>query len=854
MDIRFDRQSLLLDRQRTVIRAAEFHYWRLPARELWHEVLLRIRAAGYNAVDVYYHWAFHSPRPNEYRFEGLADVDVLHRLIEEVGLFLLARPGPYICAETDGGGLPGWLLADATVPLRCRKGMVPAASPVFLRAVQQWFGEILPRVIDCENLIALQIENEYMTDAMEDQIGYMEQLYSMVRGFGVSVPIFHNGAYRPGDWQGAVDICGHDVYPFPFGSADWRGDAADALRDLDRLGERLRPACPYSPLAIPELQAGGYDGWGGAGYPALRAAWGRDRLGLLTRTALAQQITFYTHYMFYGGTNWDCLGSPDVYTSYDYGAPLHETLAVSERYAEAKQTALAAAAIAPILTDGNPSDAVQLDPPDLKFREIRHDTGLMVCVRNLAAEHRTGHLSAPPWQLPVSLAPGTARLMMLGAVLSPEWRWASNAELLTTLSDRIIFLVAPPDGATLLLLGDGKILEHDATLTVEDGEPRRVTAPGTGVHRLLLSDNYGEYAIYILDQDEADRTWRGEIDGLQRVICGPDLFIIDGGELRAYSRTARSVAIVDLNSLEPGLPTDDYELAAPADAPTPEFGPWTLRRGGEEIASDFDDEQWFDVPATANPAMEQWGIYYGVAWYRARYEGVAKVLELNARHHASVYVNGTHVQSIDWDPPTNGADDEPPVVVTLPAKGQHKKDTNVLVVLTESLGHNKGFAGDDNRNPRGILHATLDDAPLAWRLRSGFLPGQTGDVLGRERMPSADHWPEVATGDTPPPLPPDAHVVAYTSTLHAPLPAGHWAPLEIEISACPGKGFLIVNDCLVGRFWGAKGPQHRFVVPPTFLDADGCAEVTLLVWARGESGVVGPLSAVREPVHRVTIL
>ena len=148
--------------------------------------------------------------------------------MEDAGLFLIARPGPYICAETDGGGFPGWLLADRTVALRCRTGMASLASPVFLRAVQQWFGEVLPRITACENLIAVQIENEYMTETMEDQVGYMEQMYSMVRGFGVGVPIFHNGAYRPGDWQAAVDICGHDVYPFSFGEANWRPDAADA--------------------------------------------------------------------------------------------------------------------------------------------------------------------------------------------------------------------------------------------------------------------------------------------------------------------------------------------------------------------------------------------------------------------------------------------------------------------------------------------------------------------------------------------------------------------------------------------------------------------------------------------------
>ena len=854
MDIRFDRQSLLLDRQRTLIRGAAFHYWRLPSKALWADVLRRIRAAGYNAVDVYYHWGFHSPRPNVYRFDGLRDIDELHHLIEDIGLFLIARPGPYICAETDGGGFPGWLLADTTVPLRCRQGMTPIASAVYLQAVQQWFGEVIPRIRDCANLIAFQIENEYMTESMEDQVGYMEQLYSMVRGFSVSVPLFHNGAYRPGDWQGAVDICGHDAYPFPFGAGNWRADAADALHDFDRLGERLRPACPYSPMFIPELQAGGYDAWAGEGYPALRAAWGRDRLGLLTRCALAQQFTLYTHYMFYGGTNWDFIGNPEVYTSYDYGAPIAETLELGERYAEAKQVACAAAALDALIMEGEPSAAVIVDPPELRYAELRRESQFLVCLRNLSDTPQDARLTAPPWQLTATVQPGTARLVCLGVPLSPTWRWASDAELLTTLSERIVFLVTPPGGATLWLLGDGTIVEHDPTLTVEPGEPCRVTVPGEGVHRLFLADEYGDYAFFLLDQSAADRAWRAEIEGLERMVLGPDYFVNDTGQLQVYAREPCSVSIVDLNSLEAGLPTDDYDVPGAEAVPPPAFGPWTLRVGGQEASPEFDHGDWIEIPATANPAMEQWGVYYGAVWYRTSFDGIAKHLTLNARHHASVYVNGTHVAAPEWAPPANGPDDEPAVEIALPGKLQDANGTNVLAVLVESLGHNKGFAGDDYRNPRGILSAALDGEPVTWRLRAGLMPGISGDVLGEEGACNVDTWPEAATADQPPALPADAPLVAYTSTLTAPLPPGHWAPLEIEVAGCPGKGFLAVNDTLVGRLWPAMGPQRRFVVPPAWLDANGSCEITLVVWSRGEAGTVGPVRAYREPVYRVTTL
>ena len=279
-----------------------------------------------------------------------------------------------------------------------------------------------------------------------------------------------------------------------------------------------------------------------------------------------------------------------------------------------------------------------------------------------------------------------------------------------------------------------------------------------------------------------------------------------------------------------------------------------MRRGGAEANPDYDLATWLDVPASANSAIEQWGIYYGPVWYRTTYTGVAQTLRLNARHHASVYLNGVHVQSVDWNPPPQGPDDEPPVDIALPHDRQHTDGENVLAVLVEHLGHNKGFVGNDARNPRGILDAALDGAAVAWRLRAGLVPGPTGDVLGAERTISVESWEVIGTGDSLPALPKDAPLVAYTSVLSAPIPAGHWAPLEIEIDACPGKGFLIVNGTVIGRVWAAKGPQHRFVVPPTWLNADGEMEMTLLVWPRADAGPVGPVRALREPIHRVTTL
>ena len=106
MNVTFDRKSLLIDGRRVFLRGGAFHYFRLPAPGLWRDRLLKIKRAGYNAVDLYFPWSYHSEAPGHYDFTGIRDVDYLLDLVEETGLYLIARPSPFINAELSGGGTP----------------------------------------------------------------------------------------------------------------------------------------------------------------------------------------------------------------------------------------------------------------------------------------------------------------------------------------------------------------------------------------------------------------------------------------------------------------------------------------------------------------------------------------------------------------------------------------------------------------------------------------------------------------------------------------------------------------------------------------------------------------------------
>src|SRR5215468_5890090 len=102
--ITYDKYSLMIDGQRTMIWSGEFHYWRLPSPSLWQDVLQKMKAEGYNAVSIYFDWAYHSPKQGVYDFTSVRNVDLLLDMAQQAGLYVIARPGPYINAETSAGG------------------------------------------------------------------------------------------------------------------------------------------------------------------------------------------------------------------------------------------------------------------------------------------------------------------------------------------------------------------------------------------------------------------------------------------------------------------------------------------------------------------------------------------------------------------------------------------------------------------------------------------------------------------------------------------------------------------------------------------------------------------------------
>src|SRR5215831_18193567 len=187
--ITWDRYSLMIDGQRVFVWSGEFHPFRLPSPSLWRDVLQKLKANGYSAVSMYFDWGYHSARQGVYDFTGVRDMDQALSLAQEAGLYVIARPGPYINAETDGGGFPAWLAT--------RAGKARTDAAAYLAATDEWQSQIDAIIARHQltsgsgTVILYQIENE-LASTGTSQLNYLTHLRNKARGDGITVPIFHN--------------------------------------------------------------------------------------------------------------------------------------------------------------------------------------------------------------------------------------------------------------------------------------------------------------------------------------------------------------------------------------------------------------------------------------------------------------------------------------------------------------------------------------------------------------------------------------------------------------------------------------------------------------------------------------
>jgi len=290
------------------------HYFRnLP--ETWPDIFEKLRAMGCNCVETYCAWNMHEPKPGTFDFTGRLDIVRFIKEAEKAGLMVIVRPGPYICAEWEFGGLPWWIQREEGLEIRCR-------NEVYIRYFDRYLDELLGRVrpLLCTNggpVILLQCENEY--GYYGDDREYLSYLRDGYRRRGIDVPFFtSDGGSEDSLLDGTVEGC---LPTLNFGSR---------VEENFKVHDQLFPNCPKVCM---EMWDGWFDAWGDEKHhttdPQVYAGVVRD---MLKKGSL-------NIYMFIGGTNFGFTSganhyekfAPDV-TSYDYDALLTECGDVTEKY------------------------------------------------------------------------------------------------------------------------------------------------------------------------------------------------------------------------------------------------------------------------------------------------------------------------------------------------------------------------------------------------------------------------------------------------------------------------------------------------------------------------------------------
>jgi hypothetical protein len=427
------------------------------------------------------------------------------------------------------------------------------------------------------------------------------------------------------------------------------------------------------------------------------------------KAALAERATLLNYFSFCGGVTWGYMSSPDVYTSYDYGAPIGETGAVDARYETLRRLH--------------------------EFLERFEDD---LCATDAV----------------------------------PGERWCpEHVQTRRSAQRRFVFLRNP------------------------SRTPRRLPTPE--VERSELAP------------------WETQI--------------------RVYGRdgTLEAVSPEPVRWVEPPPPLP------PA---LPRLERWSFCDASPQLDASYDDAAWTELDRTevdlGKLDFDSLGLHYGFAWFRGTFRGPLDRLLLDARHCYAVWLNGELIGAGDQLRNRTGVGPDGARIRRIDLRrARCNTGRNALVILVESLGHNKGFA-DDFRNPRGIVHLDTGSTSIDWRYRGGLVRGERGmnpvvafqavERTGGEEVVLPHGW----TGEP-------AGLGLYETEFELTGVDPKRVALSLGFDPGHGKANLYLNGHLVGRYWPERGPQTRFLLPWGVLRAEGENQLAIVVWKRSGRASLG---------------
>ncbi|KAF5010992.1 hypothetical protein FDECE_2862 [Fusarium decemcellulare] len=875
--VTWDEYSILIRGERIMLYSGEVHPFRLPSPGAWLDVFQKLRASGFTGVSFYLMWGLLEGEPGHVRMDGVFALQEFFNAASEAGVYLLARPGPYINAEVSGGGFPGWIQRI--------KGDIRSDNPEFLEATRTYLSHVGRIIADAQitnggPVILVQPENEYSVcaDYTSGNVtgclrkDYMEFVESQLRSAGITVPFISNDAVPVGNWapgtgKGAVDIYGADHYPFSWG-----------------VGSTLR-------------------------------------IGL----------------EIFGGTNWGNLGHAKGYTSYDVGAAIAENRALDrEKYSELKLQGYFLQSSPSYLTSSpdNGTFGEFTDSRAIVVTQLKAEKTGYYVVRH--TEHDT--LASAYYSLRVPTSKGSFTIPQLGGTLSLNGRDSkihvvdypvgninlvySTAEILAwrRFKSRTVLLVYGGEGerhefalprsfgCPTALQGDHykcRLLGPLAIVNWAVGAKRQILCFGSGLEVYLLWRNEA-YNYWVLDLPEPAplnnytspsrlrstdssvivkagylvRT--AKMSGTSLYLTGdvnrtteveviaapvtPERLYFNGKRVPNKSTNSRTKGIVKY--LAPNIKLPDLSRLS-----------WRYLDSLPEIQAGYDDSRWVsctnkdtnNTRALTTPTSlyaSDYKFHSGSLLYRGHFTASGSESQLFISTQGgdgfghSIWLNSTFIGS--WAGQSGVASRNQ--TLRFPQKLKAGAPY-VITVLIDHMGLHDNWLADaqEMKEPRGILDYELSghshQSDVSWKM-TGNLGGESyldhsrgplneGSLYVERQgfhLPGApiNRWKKTALSG-----PTRAGVGLFATTFDLDLPQGYDIPISLSIKNLTqpsGNGHtgspavanfriqIFVNGWQLGKYVNNLGPQSRFVLPEGILNHHGPNYLALTLWCLDEMG------------------
>jgi beta-galactosidase len=632
--VEFRPGSIWIGGQPVILLTSSLFYFRIPAAE-WRSRLRTLRALGYNAIDVYFPWNFHELSPGQWNFTGQHDAAHFLSLAREESLWVVARPGPYICSEWDGGSLPAHLFTNPDVRIRDQ-------SPEYMKAALAWYDRILPILVRHQvdtggAIVLVQIENELDFYDCADRSGMMAVLRDSARSHGITVPLIAcsgQGDIRAatGDVEGVAPAC--NVY---FESQDPKIE--DRVRHYDYL---LRQK----------------------GYPVCITETNRSHTDL--RRLIAGGAKLVGPYLQTGGTdfgfttsvtNW---GDPLAFMTshYDFFGMITPGGKVRPEGCEAILLSKMITALAGSMALSRPVSTPLLPVQGIEGQWLTLDGGgELVGLPNPGQEALKAVIGEGDNEFPqktdLVIKPNTCPFILMNYPLSP---WKIKGEIVYATAE-LVEITHQQDVCEL-------------TFVVDESAELRISLPSG-----ILSNNLGWHVEHLLDG------WRVWVNGT----LPATLELFDSDEHTLIIKAVSRVSVGDLKTA--GIENWQILSTQTSQEFTQPLIDWQIR------IIDPCGQDWFTEAKVCGPSaihLEQNGIYRGPGWYRttvSERERLKGYLIQSGADVVSLYVGG---QFIGTYVPGGGD-----AYVPIP-KGVCVSAGTELVLRTEIWGH-ANF--DDHRLP-----------------------------------------------------------------------------------------------------------------------------------------------------------